>query len=441
MSEVRVRFSPSPTGSLHIGGARTALFNWLYARHTGGKFILRVEDTDKARNTEEALQVLLDGMRWLGLDWDEGPEVGGDNGPYFQSQRGDLYQGYLDKLKEAGRTYEQEGAVFFKISGEAQVLEDKIRGRVERTEEKDFVIVRSDGSPIFHLANVVDDITMGITHVIRGEDHLSNTSKHMELFKAFGAPLPVFAHIPMILKEQGQGKMSKRDEGSSVEDYQKGGFLPEAVVNYLCLLGWSPKDDSEKMPIAEIIERFGFDGINKGNARFDSRKMSFLNTSYLRELPLEVFIEMARPILQNAGAIDASVDEDYLKQVMAICQGKVRVPEDIPSISSAFFSDEFPIEEKAETKVFKKGEPMVCLKEFKEALGAMEDYSVEGVETAMNALVESSGRKPNDFFGIARLAVSGLDRGPGFYELVSVLGKDRMTARIEKFISSRSEVS
>ncbi|MBL4576572.1 MAG: glutamate--tRNA ligase [Opitutaceae bacterium] len=441
MSEVRVRFAPSPTGFFHIGSARTVLFNWLYARNTGGTFILRIEDTDKARNTDEALQVLLDGMRWLGLDWDEGPEVGGDYGPYFQSQRGAIYEEYLGKLKAAGRTYEQDGAVFFKISGEPQVLEDAIRGRVERTEEKDFVIVRSDGSPGFHLVNVVDDIAMGITHVIRGEDHLSNTSKHMELFKAFGAPLPVFAHIPLILKEQGKGKMSKRDEGALVEDYQKSGFLSEAVVNYLCLLGWSPKDDSEKMPLKEIIERFGFDGINKGNARFDSRKMSFLNTSYLRELSLDVFIEMARPILLEAGVIDVSVDEAYLKQVMAISQEKVRMPVDIVGISGTFFSEEFEIEPKAEAKVFKKGEPMVCLQEFKEALETLEDYSVAGVEAGMDALVERSGRKRNDFFGVARLAVSGLDRGPGFYELVSVLGKDRMVSRIEAFISSRSEVS
>jgi len=211
MSKVRVRFAPSPTGFFHIGSARTALFNWLYARHTEGTFVLRIEDTDRARNTEEALHVLMKGMRWLGMDWDEGPEVGGDHGPYFQSQRSEIYETYLAKLKQAGRTYEKDGAVWFRLKGERYteyddfrnaevekvraapvVIEDAVRGRVERVEEQDFVIVRSDGHPVFHLVNVIDDIAMGITHVIRGEDHLSNTSKHVELFKAFGEVPPVF---------------------------------------------------------------------------------------------------------------------------------------------------------------------------------------------------------------------------------------------------------
>lgn len=223
-ASVRVRFAPSPTGFFHIGSARTALFNWLYARHTGGTFVLRIEDTDRERNTDAALRVLFDGMRWLGLDWDEGPEMGGDYGPYFQSQRDDVYREYLQILRDKGRAYDQDGAVFFRISGQPQVIEDQIRGRVERTEEKDFVIFRSDGSPVFHFVNVVDDITMRITHVIRGEDHLSNTSKHTELYKAFGAPEPVFAHIPLILKQEGQGKMSKRDRGALIEEYQEKGF-------------------------------------------------------------------------------------------------------------------------------------------------------------------------------------------------------------------------
>jgi glutamyl-tRNA synthetase len=213
MSEVRVRFAPSPTGFFHIGSARTALFNWLYARHTDGVFVLRIEDTDEARNRPEYLQVIYDSLRWLGLNWDEGPEVGGAHGPYRQSERADIYREYLQKLRESGRTYEQDGATYFRIAGTPQVIDDASRGRVERTEEKDFVIVRSDGKPVFHLVNVVDDITMGITHVIRGEDHLSNTSKHTELFDAFGVPRPVFAHIPLILKQQGAGKMSKRDQG------------------------------------------------------------------------------------------------------------------------------------------------------------------------------------------------------------------------------------
>ena len=341
MSEVRVRFAPSPTGFFHIGSARTALFNWLYARHTGGKFILRIEDTDKERNTEEALQVLIDGMRWMGMDWDEGPEVGGDYGPYFQSERQPIYDEYLQKLKDAGRTYEKDGAVWFKLEGEryteyddfkkaevekvrseSVVIDDAVRGRVERAEELDFVIVRKDGNPVFHLVNVVDDIAMGITHVIRGEDHLSNTSKHVELFKAFGVEPPKFAHIPLILKESGPGKMSKRDKGALIEEYEQRGFLASAVRNYISLLGWNPKDDreSEKMDIDEIIELFDFAGINKGNARFDETKLSALNAEYLRELNLESFAFLARPMLNAAGVVGEDEDEDYLQAVLGLCR-------------------------------------------------------------------------------------------------------------------------
>ena len=233
MSQVRVRFAPSPTGFFHIGSARTALFNWLYARHTGGVFVLRIEDTDKARNSDEFLNLIYDSLNWLGLGWDEGPGVGGPYGPYLQSERSGIYREHLEKLRAGGRTYEKDGAVYFKLEGERSevfdehrkktvvkvknapaIIEDRIRGRVERTEDEDFVIFRSDGNPVFHFVNVVDDMTMGITHVIRGEDHLSNTSKHIELFKAFGAPVPVYAHIPLILKQSGPGKMSKRDKGA-----------------------------------------------------------------------------------------------------------------------------------------------------------------------------------------------------------------------------------
>ncbi len=247
MSQVRVRFAPSPTGSTHIGTARTALFNWLYARKTGGKLVLRIEDTDKERNTDAALEELLNGLKWLGINWDEGPEVGGEVGPYFQSQRGDVYKEYLQKLLDAGRAYEKDGAIFFKLEGERYteydeyhkaevekvrsqpvVIEDVIRGNVTRREERDFVIVRSNGDPSFHFVNVVDDIAMGIAHVLRGEDHLPNTSKHVELFNAFGVEPPVYAHMPMILKDpsQGKGKMSKRDRGALIEEYQQRDFLP-----------------------------------------------------------------------------------------------------------------------------------------------------------------------------------------------------------------------
>lgn len=433
MSDVRVRFAPSPTGFFHIGSARTALFNWLYARHTGGKFILRIEDTDKQRNTEEALRVIFDGMRWLGMFWDEGPEVGGDCGPYFQSERDGIYREYIRKLREAGRLYEKDGAGYFRISGEPQVIEDAVRGRVERTEEKDFVIVRSDGSPVFHLVNVVDDITMRITHVIRGEDHLSNTSKHTELFKAFGAPLPVFAHIPLILKENGPGKMSKRDKGALIEDYRERGFLPEAVRNYLCLLGWSPKDDREILPIEEIIRIFDLPQINQNNARFDEKKLSFVNSRYLHDLPKNDFLVIGRAALQKAGVLDAELETAYIDAVLELCQEKLRSVEDLAGFCDYFFNDDYPFDEKAAAKIFKKGDPKARVRELREALSASGDFSEAGLEATVRGLAERHGVGTGEYIHACRLAVSGRSVGPGFYGLLRVLGQERVLSRMDRF--------
>ena len=267
-SDVRVRFAPSPTGILHIGGARTALFNWLFARHTGGTFVLRIEDTDRARNTAEAAQAIYDGLHWLGLDWDEGPRAGGQYGPYFQSEREEIYQRYLDKLTAAGRVYEDQGSIRFRFAREKVVVDDVICGRIEfdmtsAETNPDMTIRRPDGSWIFHFVNVVDDIEMKISHVIRGEDHLSNTPKHMQLYRALGATPPRFAHIPLILNKNGS-KMSKRDQGASLNTYIDGGYLPEAVRNYLCLLGWSPKDNREK---SRSTKSLGYSRSKKSIAR------------------------------------------------------------------------------------------------------------------------------------------------------------------------------
>src|SRR5437016_11130071 len=311
--KVRVRFAPSPTGFLHIGGARTALFNWLYARHTGGVFILRIEDTDVARNTQEAVEVILQGLRWLGLDWDEGPISNdatgpskGEYGPYFQSQRKENYQRRVEALLSHGLAYEHEGAVKFKMEREPIIIEDLVVGKVRREltdreeVDPDFVIVRSDGQPVFHLVNVVDDLEMNITHVIRGEDHLSNTSKHIALFRAFGGEPPKYAHIPLILNIDGT-KMSKRDKGASLATYMQDGYAPEAVVNYLCLLGWSPKHNREKLPLSEVTELFDLPQILRANARFDLAKLNWLNGEYLREMNDDRFYELAIHTLDRAG--------------------------------------------------------------------------------------------------------------------------------------------
>ena len=453
MSQVRVRFAPSPTGFFHIGSARTALFNWLYARHTGGAFILRIEDTDEARNQEDFLNLIYDSMRWLGLNWDEGPQAGGDRGPYRQSERGPIYREYLERLKASGRSYEKDGALFFRISGEPQIIDDAIRGRVERTEEKDFVVVRSDGKPVFHFVNVVDDIAMGVTHVIRGEDHLSNTSKHTELFTALGAPLPIYAHIPLILKQNGPGKMSKRDQGALVEDYRKREYLPEALVNFLSLLGWSPKDDQEKMPIAEIIRRFDLPGINQSNARFDEKKLAHMNMSYLLELSADQFLERAKRYFLAKGDApqavrpgDASAEAPpggakaeggvYFREVMLLAQPKIKAIEELPAYTAYFFTEDFPIDPKAREKIMGKGDPLARLREL-EAAVAVADFSSDAtLEQAVQALAASHGVGIGDYIHPGRLAVSGTNVGPTFYGLLRVLGRERVAARIKRYLAA-----
>ncbi|HSY54255.1 MAG TPA: glutamate--tRNA ligase family protein [Opitutaceae bacterium] len=439
MSQVRVRFAPSPTGFFHIGSARTALFNWLYARHTGGVFILRIEDTDKERNSEAFLNVIYDSLTWLGLNWDEGPKVGGcgggDFGPYRQSERASIYREYLEKLKVTGRTYEKDGAVFFKISGEPQVIEDAIRGRVERTEEKDFVIVRSDGNPVFHLVNVVDDITMGITHVIRGEDHLSNTSKHTELLKAFGVPQPIYAHIPLILKQNGPGKMSKRDQGALIEEYQKRGYLSEALVNFLCLLGWNPGDDREKMPIAEIIRLFDLPKVNQSNARFDEKKLAHMNMLYLLELPADRFVQLAREYFTRQGLGAVGANEAHFGEVMLLSQPKIKAIEELPAYTNYFFTDDFIIDPKVRDKVLGKGDPKARLTELFAVLKTADFSSDLAIEEAIKVLAAKNGLGFGDYQSVARLAVSGTNVGPSITSMFRVLGRDRVLKRIERFLT------
>lgn len=457
MPDVRVRFAPSPTGFFHIGSARTALFNWLYARHCNGTFILRIEDTDQERNTPEALRVLLEGMRWLGLDWDEGPEVGGDYGPYFQSERSEVYRAAVEKLRESGRAYEKDGAIFFRVEGERyrehdeylgeevekvraapMIFEDSIRGRVERVVDRDFPIVRANGEPVFHLVNVVDDIEMRITHVIRGEDHLANTARHLELFHALGATPPTFAHLPLILKDPsvGKGKMSKRDQGALIEEYQQRHFLAEAVRNFLCLLGWNPKDGREIMPIGEIIENFDFPGVQKGAARFDEAKLRHMNGHYLRELPVESYAWLARPILYEAGAIEENADEDYLQKVLELCRPKLDLLEDLPSYGIYFFRRDFPYDEKARAKVGKKADPAQLAKELLAEIRAETVSGAEGFEAALNRAAENNQRSPGVYRPLTRFAVTGALSGPDLGAIIDLLGLNEIATRLKKLAST-----
>ncbi len=431
---VRVRFAPSPTGYLHMGGARTALFNWLYARHTGGTFVLRVEDTDEKRNTPEARQAIYDGLNWLGIDWDEGPEKGGDYGPYFQSQRSELYEKHLNTLIEKGLTYEDEGAVRFNFPRkEDVVVDDQIRGKCtfDLSGEPDMTIRRPNGSFIFHFVNVVDDLEMGITHVIRGEDHLSNTPKHIELFKALDATPPVYAHIPLILNPNGS-KMSKRDEGAAVRYYVEHGYAPEAVRNYLCLLGWSPRDNREILEIDEVIELFDFTHINRRNARFDLEKCFWINGQYIQHMDLGRFRELSVPFLNAAGV--PFQEDAYFDEVLAIVKEKIKHFNEIPEWVDYFFVEDFEYEEKAVNKRLLKGDGLQRVDDLHETLGGVseEDWKAEKLEETFNALSGKLGIKTGELVHPARVSVSGRQVGPSLYHMLEVMGKHRVLKRLER---------
>ena len=439
---IRVRFAPSPTGYLHIGGARTALFNWLYARHNGGKFVLRVEDTDDARNSREAVDIILDGLRWMGLDWDEGPVSGdamresrGDLGPYFQSQRGEIYKRRIKELVDNDLAYEHEGAIKFRMTRNPVKIPDLVAGDVvrkltDREEvDPDFVIVRSDGKPVFHLVNVVDDIEMKISHVIRGEDHLSNTSKHIELFKAFGVEPPKFAHIPLILNNDGS-KMSKRDTGSSMETYMDGGYLPSAVINYLSLLGWSPKDDTEVMPVAELIERFDLSGVQRANARFDMVKLDWQNYEHIRAMPEEDFKDRALEQLKSANINTSVFKNSYIEAAVATCSDKIKNLNDFAAYIGFYFQQEVSFDQdSAEKALTPDNKPY--LSALREAYAELAQFDADSLQEALKATAVSCEVKNKLLVMPARVACTGSKVGPSLYHLFEVLGQTEVLKRFD----------
>jgi glutamyl-tRNA synthetase len=434
---VRTRFAPSPTGFLHVGGARTALFNWLYARHHGGTFILRVEDTDAKRNTPEAYEVIYQGLRWLGLDWDEGPQVGGDYGPYFQSQRGTIYESYLAKLEAGGHLYEDEGAIRFRSPRKPVVVEDLVCGRIEfdmsnPVTHPDMTICRPDGSWIFHFVNVVDDIEMKLTHVIRGEDHLSNTPKHLELYQALGATPPKFAHIPLILNHEGK-KLSKRDGGSSITTYIEQGYLPEAVANYLSLLGWSPKDNREVLTVQEILDLFELEKINRRNAIFDLDKCFWIQGQHLQRLEVGQFVDSALPYLEKAGVKFGS--REALLPVLAIVQEKIKLLGDVPAWVSYFFDENYAYDPDALHKTFNKPGSREALIELSAAFATVSTWTAAALEESLKNTAAAAGRKTGDFIHPARVAVSGRSVGPSLYPMLELLGREAVLARFARTLA------
>lgn len=439
---IRVRFAPSPTGYLHIGGARTALFNWLFARHHGGKFILRIEDTDTQRNSQESIDVILRGLSWLGLDWDEGPTTGdtacpsrGDHGPYFQSRRGDIYARRIQELRDKGFAYDRDGAVFFRMSREAITIPDLIIGDVlrpltDREEaDPDWVLVRSDGNPVFHLVNVIDDLEMAITHVIRGEDHLANTAKHIALFKAFAVEPPNYAHIPLILNPDGS-KMSKRDHSAHVNNYQDDGYTPEAVLNYLALLGWSPADGKEFLPVPELVTRFGLDRVNRSPAKFDVKKLEALHFEHTRIMEPARFVERGVAALARAGISTASFPPEYVAAALETAREKGKLFKDLPAFVDFYFApdDQVPVDPETRAKAL-GASARAPLEKLVAALGSLADFRAADLEVAIKSLAAESGTKVGAWVQPARAACTGKSVGPSLYHLLEVLGRERVLRR------------
>ena len=478
--EVRVRFAPSPTGFLHVGGARTALFNWLYARHNGGRFILRVEDTDAARFKPEFVNGIYDALRWLKIDWDEGPDVGGPHRPYVQSERAALHRQAAQRLLDDGKAYEcfcaakepaavVEGsddepedpktdachcaqlsdaarskareaakpALRFRVDPlRAVTVNDIIRGDVTFPAGTigDFVIVKRDGNPLYNFAATVDDYTMEISHVIRGEEHLANTPKQLLLYEALGWRAPAMAHLPIILNEQ-RRKLSKRDGATFVNDYQDFGYSAEALVNFLALLGWSPGDNREILTLDEMIREFRLEDVVKHPAIFDLAKLSWMNKEYLRDLPLASAVQRVTALLPKRLPDARRTDATHVERVTTLLLDRVKTLADVIDQGAYFFSDG-PVEPAPEAlaKHCSAPETVDRLRAVRDALAGTAGFSVEEVEAAIRGLSERSGVKAAAFIHPLRVALTGQPVSPGIFEVTSIIGKEVALARIDALI-------
>ncbi|MEQ6360545.1 glutamate--tRNA ligase [Thermoanaerobacter thermohydrosulfuricus] len=471
MSEVRVRFAPSPTGSLHIGGARTALFNWLFARHNGGKFILRVDDTDLQRSTEESMKGILEGLRWLGIDWDEGP--------IYQSQRIEEYRKFANKLLEEGKAYycfctkeeleemrkqaEKEGkppmytgkcrnltkeqieehlrqgrkpVIRLKVPQQGKtVIHDVIRGDVEfdNSTFDDFIIMKSDNMPTYNFATVVDDYQMGITHVIRAEEHLSNTPKQILIYEALGVEIPQFAHVSMVLAPD-RSKLSKRHGATSVQEFRDQGYLPEAIVNYITLLGWMPKDGEEIFDVSKSIKEFTLERVSKNPAVYDVQKLTWINGHYIRNYDLDKLTEAVIPFLKAKNLIKEDFDYDYIKKIVSAVREREKTLVDIADAMSYYFTEVNEYEEKGVKKYFTKEKVVDILKKAVVTLKEVEPFNKFTTEEAYRKLVEELQISSGELFHPTRLAISGRTFGPGLFDIMELLGKERTIERIEKAI-------
>ena len=439
MEEIRVRFAPSPTGKVHIGNIRAAIYNWLFARHVGGKFLLRVEDTDLERSTPEAIQVLFECMDWLGLNYDE--EV------FYQTKNVKRHLAVVEQLLASGHAYTCEKTsrdgktgtvVMFKMPKEGTIeFDDIVKGHMAKKAEdiQDFAIVRSDGSPIFHIANVVDDIDQRVTHIIRGDDHVENTFKHICIFQALGAPVPKYGHLSMIVNQQGK-PYSKRDGAAFVGEYREQGYLPEALFNYLLLLGWNPGDDREVLTRDEMIKLFELEKVHVTAAMFDPKKLAWMNGEYIKKIPQAEFKakvkDAAAKLLGDAAGEDAPRygDEAWWDYLVAQIQPRTKFLNDLETSLVCFFRDDFPFDEKAVEKRLRKDGVKATLLDLVERFAKIDDWTAQTLEAMIKELSQGNGMGP--WVHPIRVAVSGRGEGIGLFEMLQLLGKEKTLARLQK---------
>lgn len=440
-NDIRVRFAPSPTGSLHIGGAHTALFNWLYARNTGGTFVLRIEDTDKERSTREYEQTIMDGMRWLGLDWDEGPDRPGPYGPYRQSERMETYTKYAEQLLDAGLAYKEDGAVLFRVpSGERVAFDDAVYGRIEVMSEnssvnqdgtiKDIVILKRDGMPTYNYAVVIDDRTMGINMVIRGEDHIINTPKQLLIYRALGFEVPRFAHLPMILGKD-KKKLSKRQGATSVFEYGDLGYLPDGVFNFLALLGWSPKNGQEIFTREEAVELFDLSSVIKRPAVLDIDKLNHINQEQMKIMDPHKLLETIKPIWSEQGLDFKGFSDDYLASSLTAMGGRGQTTLQLAEYSDYFISfDSVKARYKADDI---KEERRPTLKKFYGELLEIADFTPGGMEAFTRAWTEANGSTMKEVALPLRWALTGRKVSPGVFEVAAQLGRKECLRRLSYY--------
>jgi glutamyl-tRNA synthetase len=434
----RVRFAPSPTGFLHVGGARTALFNWLYARRHGGTFILRIEDTDVERSSADMVTGILDGLRWLGLTWDEGPEVGGPHGPYFQSQRLDRYRAVAQRLLDAGHAYRDDGAIRFKPRDGSVGFSDAVHGRIDfnTADIEPFVILRSDGHPTYHLSVVVDDTDMQITDVIRGDDHISNTPKHVLLFEALGAPVPRFAHVPLILGMD-KKRLSKRHGATSVMEYQRLGYLADALVNFLALLGWAPGGDRELMSRDELIASFTVEGISSGDAVFNTEKLDWMNGQYIARLPVDALDAALQRLFAASGFTDAPLlrDRERFDRLLELLRPRAKRLTDFVEQAAPLLADTVEYEPVAVAKHLSSPDLAGHVEALAVSLRTTSPFDEPHVESTVRRTAEQRSLKAGPLIHATRVALTGRTTSPGLFELIVLLGRDESVSRLERLVA------